>query len=44
MQYKASDIYLTSLNGSETIRVGVGVALIDEYSRLLLELRSDIEM
>ena len=44
MQYNASDIYLTSLNGSETIRVGVGVALIDEYSRLLLELRSDVEM
>ena len=44
MSLKASDIYLKSLNGTETVRLGVGVALIDEYSRLLLELRSDVRM
>lgn len=40
----ANDIYLSTINGKETLRVGVGVALIDEKSRLLLELRSDVSM
>ena len=41
---KAKDIYLSNMNGTEKLRVGVGVALIDEKSRLLLELRSDVLM
>ena len=44
MSFKASDIYFQSLNGTETVRLGVAVALIDEFSRLLLELRSDVSM
>ena len=44
MNFKASEVYLNQINGSEAIRVGVAIALIDEQSRLLLELRSDVEM
>ena len=44
MSFKGSDIYFQSLNGTETVRLGVAVALIDEFSRLLLELRSDVSM
>ena len=41
MSFRASDIYFKSLDGTESVRLGVGVALIDEYSRLLLA-RSDV--
>ena len=34
--------YLSTLNGSESIRLAVAVALIDANSRILLELRSDV--
>ena len=44
MSLKASDIYLQTLNGTETVRLGVAVVLIDETSRILLELRSDVRM
>lgn len=44
MTFDPSDVYLTCLDGSEAVRVGVGVALTDETSRLLLELRSDVMM
>jgi len=36
------DRYGVILNGFETVRLGVAVALLDEYRRLLLELRSDV--
>jgi len=38
------DRYLSTLNGSETVRLGVAVALLDQAHRLLLELRSDVEL
>ena len=34
--------YGSHLDGSESVRLGVAVALIDESDRLLLELRSDV--
>ena len=34
--------YGSRLDGSESVRLGVAVALIDEFNRLLLELRSDV--
>jgi len=36
--------YLEILNGLETVRLGVAVALIDQFGRLLLELRSDVSL
>ena len=36
--------YGIRLNGFESVRLGVAVALIDEFNRLLLELRSDVSM
>jgi len=39
-----SDRYSAFLNGSETVRLGVAVALLDQFSRLLLELRSDVSL
>jgi len=39
-----SERYGSMLNGLETVRLGVAVALIDEYGRLLLELRSDVSL
>ena len=36
--------YQTLLNGAESVRLGVAVALINEYGSILLELRSDVEM
>ena len=39
-----SDRYCTTLNGHEKVRLGVAVALLDEYDRLLLELRSDVSL
>lgn len=41
MTYKRYDI---SLNGSEVVRLGVAVALLDQFGRLLLELRSDVSL
>jgi 8-oxo-dGTP pyrophosphatase MutT (NUDIX family) len=38
------DRYGAILNGLETVRLGVAVALLDEYGRLLLELRSDVSL
>lgn len=38
------DRYLSTLNGSETVRLGVAVALLDQADRLLLELRSDVKL
>lgn len=39
-----SDRYGSALNGLETVRLGVAVALLDEYGRLVLELRSDVSL
>jgi 8-oxo-dGTP pyrophosphatase MutT (NUDIX family) len=36
--------YNVSLNGSEIIRLGVAVALLDQFGRLLLEFRSDVSL
>ena len=38
------DRYGVSLNGLEKVRIGIAVALIDEFDRILLELRSDVAM
>ena len=38
------DRYQDTLNGFESLRLGVAVALLDENFRLLLELRSDVEL
>ena len=38
-----SSRYQSFLSGDELVRLGVAVALIDEQSRLLLELRSDVD-
>ena len=43
-RFNARDVYLNRPNGFEILRVGVGVALINEKSQLLLELRSDVSM
>lgn len=36
--------YYSEIKGTESIRVGVGVALLNERKEVLLELRSDVEM
>jgi len=41
---KLFDRYQDSLTGSETLRLGVAVALLDENQRILLELRSDVNL
>jgi hypothetical protein len=38
------DRYSAIFNGFETVRLGVAAALLDEYGRLLLELRSDVSL
>ena len=43
-KFNASDVYLNKTNGLEKVRVGVGVALLNEQCQLLLELRSDVSM
>ena len=35
--------YYSKTNGAENIRVGVGVALINNNKKILLELRSDVQ-
>ena len=44
LKFNASDVYLKRTNGLEKVRVGVGVALLNEQCQLLLELRSDVSM